>query len=330
MNVVKCKNGHFYDADKFLSCPHCGVSAVKNEYSGQESSKEKIKKDVTIGIWGDNDNSENNENESIIPERSERGSYNEPENIINSNRERIYEASQYSGNATSVALKKRSKKLIIIVSSVIIPVVFAVVCILLLTVNGRSRSDAMIAEKPFSNSQISAYEKGLSYLSAYADNGDESDRDNAKEQFEIAGSYDKAEYYMKILIFCSKDDKREVVSELLNYSNDEYVQKILLSDKYIYDFFRDTLWVGESDKNTDAKYFLTFDENCLSDYNLPSFGRKNNDEKVICYKFSSGVYTTILNDGTENKYWKFEMLNQNEIKVFCYDGENTLYLRRSQ
>lgn len=27
MNLVKCKNGHFYDADSFRECPHCGGGA---------------------------------------------------------------------------------------------------------------------------------------------------------------------------------------------------------------------------------------------------------------------------------------------------------------
>ncbi len=27
MNVIKCLNGHFYDADKYQTCPHCGASA---------------------------------------------------------------------------------------------------------------------------------------------------------------------------------------------------------------------------------------------------------------------------------------------------------------
>ena len=26
MNLKKCENGHFYDADTYSSCPHCGVS----------------------------------------------------------------------------------------------------------------------------------------------------------------------------------------------------------------------------------------------------------------------------------------------------------------
>lgn len=28
MNIVKCEQGHFYDADKFPSCPHCGRYTV--------------------------------------------------------------------------------------------------------------------------------------------------------------------------------------------------------------------------------------------------------------------------------------------------------------
>lgn len=30
MNMVRCGNGHFYDADKFSSCPHCGGDVEKN------------------------------------------------------------------------------------------------------------------------------------------------------------------------------------------------------------------------------------------------------------------------------------------------------------
>lgn len=30
MNLVKCKNGHYYDGDKFDSCPHCGGNVIGN------------------------------------------------------------------------------------------------------------------------------------------------------------------------------------------------------------------------------------------------------------------------------------------------------------
>lgn len=30
-NLVKCENGHYYDGDKFDSCPHCAGSGIKND-----------------------------------------------------------------------------------------------------------------------------------------------------------------------------------------------------------------------------------------------------------------------------------------------------------
>lgn len=48
MNVTKCMNGHFYDADKYDLCPHCGaVSIVKNP---GESASQDAKK--SGGFWG--------------------------------------------------------------------------------------------------------------------------------------------------------------------------------------------------------------------------------------------------------------------------------------
>ncbi len=31
MNLTKCKNGHYYDADKYSSCPHCGKNGGGND-----------------------------------------------------------------------------------------------------------------------------------------------------------------------------------------------------------------------------------------------------------------------------------------------------------
>ena len=28
MNVIRCKNGHFFDGDSYGTCPHCGEAAV--------------------------------------------------------------------------------------------------------------------------------------------------------------------------------------------------------------------------------------------------------------------------------------------------------------
>ena len=31
MNLKRCNNGHFYDADKFTSCPHCNPTVSASE-----------------------------------------------------------------------------------------------------------------------------------------------------------------------------------------------------------------------------------------------------------------------------------------------------------
>lgn len=34
MRLIQCENGHFYDAEKYGSCPHCGVAGRKNPQNG--------------------------------------------------------------------------------------------------------------------------------------------------------------------------------------------------------------------------------------------------------------------------------------------------------
>ncbi len=38
MNITKCNNGHFFDADKYKVCPHCGT-AVHKEVSNEKPEK---------------------------------------------------------------------------------------------------------------------------------------------------------------------------------------------------------------------------------------------------------------------------------------------------
>ena len=50
MNLVKCNKGHFYDSDKFPSCPHCGpVSAGGDSVTVAMSSGSS---DVTMAMGG--------------------------------------------------------------------------------------------------------------------------------------------------------------------------------------------------------------------------------------------------------------------------------------
>ena len=45
MNVVKCSQGHFYDADKFTVCPHCGVAQQELTQSNSV-----VRKDETVAL----------------------------------------------------------------------------------------------------------------------------------------------------------------------------------------------------------------------------------------------------------------------------------------
>lgn len=55
MRMEDCGHGHFYDADKYSSCPHCSTRGVaKNDFTVPEA----VKMDVTIGEdsawnWGE-------------------------------------------------------------------------------------------------------------------------------------------------------------------------------------------------------------------------------------------------------------------------------------
>lgn len=45
MNVIRCKNGHFFDGDSYGTCPHCGEAAV----NGGGAAHVKVEKK---GFWG--------------------------------------------------------------------------------------------------------------------------------------------------------------------------------------------------------------------------------------------------------------------------------------
>lgn len=48
MNPVKCPNGHYYDNDKFSSCPHCGNLSNANPSNTQSASELEINKTMRM------------------------------------------------------------------------------------------------------------------------------------------------------------------------------------------------------------------------------------------------------------------------------------------
>lgn len=40
MNLTRCENGHFYDADRFDSCPHCNQTSISTVLQNEEGGSE--------------------------------------------------------------------------------------------------------------------------------------------------------------------------------------------------------------------------------------------------------------------------------------------------
>ena len=47
MNLVKCENGHFYDKEKYHSCPHCNAGDI-TIFSGSETNHSKLKRTTKL------------------------------------------------------------------------------------------------------------------------------------------------------------------------------------------------------------------------------------------------------------------------------------------
>lgn len=50
MNLIKCSKGHFYDGDKFASCPHCGTSAPADSVTVSMPRGGSSYADVTVSM----------------------------------------------------------------------------------------------------------------------------------------------------------------------------------------------------------------------------------------------------------------------------------------
>lgn len=65
MKVVKCKNGHFYDADKYDACPHCGQASAKEKESESKPLEKSYRNaETTVGIFDDTEKKSSESRES--------------------------------------------------------------------------------------------------------------------------------------------------------------------------------------------------------------------------------------------------------------------------
>lgn len=51
--IIQCKNGHYYDAEKFGLCPHCSMN--KDNPYRRENKNETLKEQMTVPSWQDDE-----------------------------------------------------------------------------------------------------------------------------------------------------------------------------------------------------------------------------------------------------------------------------------
>ena len=52
MNIVKCKNGHYFDSDTYSHCPHCGEQTQNANGSAPAPAPSTDQKPEKRGFWG--------------------------------------------------------------------------------------------------------------------------------------------------------------------------------------------------------------------------------------------------------------------------------------
>lgn len=58
MNISRCENGHFFDGDKYQTCPHCGASVIGSDASTSKSKVKETSKSIFGRIKKDSENDE--------------------------------------------------------------------------------------------------------------------------------------------------------------------------------------------------------------------------------------------------------------------------------
>ena len=84
MNVIRCKNGHFFDGDSYGTCPHCGETAMGSDSTAPVKEEKK-------GFWGrgrkdkDSDIQAASKISSVSPQ-GEFGNGNTPTDVLESHK----------------------------------------------------------------------------------------------------------------------------------------------------------------------------------------------------------------------------------------------------
>ena len=140
------------------------------------------------------------------------------------------------------------------------------------------------------------YNEGTELLEEYADSLDDNTMKAAAECFKKAGDYKKAKDYLAIAESCLWDTEFRAMRLMRDYAQDECINAILESPKYLDDFLSCSKWISGSYSIDDNLYCL-----CGENFNGP-------------YIFNSDTGEFFYRDNAEYTF-SVEILDCNRIEV---------------
>lgn len=150
----------------------------------------------------------------------------------------------------------------------------------------------------------------------------------AKSCFDVSDNVGRESDYRTLI---SAHEGYTSVYELKGLIGFEDANTLLLSDKYIYSFLKGTWRTGSSNSYyynrysyySSYRYVQYYDSasGTSCSYNLPVTGGDY-------YKLSDGVHYTGSDSSGWHKEWKFEIINENKVRVYCYKDDSTYVLER--
>lgn len=150
----------------------------------------------------------------------------------------------------------------------------------------------------------------------------------AKSYFDVSDNVGREEDYKTLI---SAHDGNATVYELKNLIGFEDANTLLLSDKYIYSFLKGTWRTGSSSSYYYSRYSYYSSYRYIQYYDSGSSTRCSYNLPVTggdYYKLSDGFHYTGSDSSGWHKEWKFEIINENKIRVYCYKDSSSYVLER--
>lgn len=137
----------------------------------------------------------------------------------------------------------------------------------------------------------------------------------AKSEFTAIGNFKRSKDY-RTLVDCRASSSPTNYRKLVKLLDFEDAKEIVLNTDIFFELYLD----GEWKENGTSYYFEVKDDG--SSCNLPSFNESG------YYFLNNGYYSVGKSQSTSKKYFKFSIIDEDTISVYCYKDSSTHELHR--